>query len=122
MPGSDAKIWARGGSGLRECIDELLQAAHDSGIAWRGLKRFLGEIAERFGVKTCRKPLQPQGRELPIAIAARAPEQIDLTRDAFKEGPAQLGKQLRIVARRRCECRVQSSGFVGHAGAIGIEG
>ena len=52
MPRLDAKIRESAGSVLRECIDELLQAAHDSRITWRGIKGFLGQIAERFSMKT----------------------------------------------------------------------
>ena len=58
--------------------------------------------------------LEAQRRDFPVAVAARAAQQVDLLRQALDEGRAQLCEQRRVLARRGRQGRVEISGFVGH--------
>jgi hypothetical protein len=84
------------GSVPREVVQKSLEPADDAGLSRRAVERFLGEGDQRFGMKARGQPLEPHRGDLPIAVAARPTQQIDLPGKAFAESVAQFGKQLRI--------------------------
>ena len=91
-------------------FDEImLQAAHDHRIAWCSVERQFCKVCQRFVMKAGRQPLEPHRCHLPVAIAARPAQQIDLPRETIDERPAQFRQQLRIITGCRRQSRVQSS-------------
>ena len=110
MPRAVAAIRANPGLSARIDLEEIvLEAAHDHRIARRGIERQFGKVGQRFGMKAGRQSLEPHCRHLPIAVAARTAEQIDLAREAFNKSAAQFRQQLRIIAGSRRQSRVKSS-------------
>lgn len=101
-------------SGSGKTVDEALDPAHHAGFSGGGIKRFLGQRDQRIGVKTGGQPLQPQRGHLPVAIAARSPQQIGLAQDAGDKCLAQLDKYLQIRTCRGSDSRIESACFVSH--------
>jgi len=69
-----------------------------------------------------RQPLEAHRRDVPVAVAARAIEQVDVVFEALDKGPAQLRQQLGIVSGRSRERRVEGTDFVSHAAGLAGEG
>lgn len=118
MPSLSGKATVQGALTLCKFVEKTLDTAYDSGLAWRRIKRFLGQRDERIGMKTRRKPLQAHRRHLPVAVAARASQQIDLTCQTLDKRLTKFGKKGRIFARSSGESRVQSSSFIGHSATL----
>jgi len=93
-PNLSARTWS-----ARIDLDEIaLQAAQDYRVTRRAVERQFGQVCQGFGMKACRQSLEPHRRHLPVAVATRAAEQIDLARETVDKCPAQFSHQLRIVA------------------------
>lgn len=80
-------------------IKEIGQLAQNRRIAGHRLQRLFGKGDQRTGIEAGRQPLEPHRRNLPIAIAARPPQQVDLARKAVDKGLPQFKKQRCIIAR-----------------------
>jgi hypothetical protein len=107
---------------LGEFSDEPLQPPQDSRVARRGGENFIDDFVESFGVEAGGKAFEAQRSELPIAVATRAPEQIDLSGDTLVKCVAQLCQQLGIIPCGSGEGRVESTGFESHGTWVGDEG
>ena len=83
-----------GNSSLSCCkfVKKLADPAQDQRVARRTFKRFFGQPDQLLGVESCRNALEPHRAHLPIPVAARTLQQIDLTFDAFDKGLTQLKK------------------------------
>jgi hypothetical protein len=55
---------------------------------------------------------QPLRRDLPVGVAARPAQQVDLLRQAVDERRAQLGQQRRVLACRGGQRRLEISGYL----------
>lgn len=62
-----------------------------------------------------RKPLQSHRRHIPAAIAAGAPEQIELAGRAFEESGPQFAAQDSIIARRSGKGSIKGTVVESHA-------
>ena len=102
------------GSVGRKLVKKALQTPHDGGLSRGGFQRFLGQNDQRFGMKAGGKPLEAHGRDLPVAVAARTAQQVDLPRQAFREGRTQLREQLGIVARGGGQRGIKGTCFIRH--------
>lgn len=80
-------------SAAREVVQKCLQAPHDSRFARSRLKRLIGQNDQLVGMKACSQPFETQSRHLPVAIAARPAQQINLPGKAFGKCLPQFGKQ-----------------------------
>lgn len=101
-------------SGSRQILNECLQPANDGGLSGRGVKCLLGQLHQRIGMEAGGKPFDAHGRDVPIAIAASARQQVNLPRQTGDERFAQFREQQGIIACRCGKCRFKGSGFVGH--------
>lgn len=108
-----ALAWPTSTAGLgsaRINLDEIvLQTPHDHRVTRRGIERKFGKVCQGFGMEAGRQPLEAHCGHLPVAIAARAAQQIDLTRQAVDERTAQFRQQLRIIAGSSRQSRVQGT-------------
>ena len=97
---------------------QAVEPAQHSRLARRAVEGLLGE-ADQFGrVERRAESLEAHRGDLPVAVAARAAQQVDLLGQALDEGCAQLTQQRRVLARRGRQRRVKISGFVGHSPSI----
>jgi len=80
---------------------KLMQQADNPGVTGRRLGCFFRQCDQFARLKTGAQGLQPQRRQLPIAITARPPQQIYLPVKAGEKCPAQLFIQRCVVARSR---------------------
>ena len=110
-----AQVPSLADSGGGEIVQKGLQAADDAGLARSAVERFFGQQDQLFGVKAGGQAFEPHRRDLPVAVAARAPQQIDLPRQTLDKSEPQLGKQRRILARSGGESGVEGSSFIDHA-------
>ena len=113
-------------AGLRSAridLDEIvLQTAHDHRVPRRSVERQFGKVCQGFGMEAGGQPLEPHRGHLPVAIATRAAQQIDLARETVDECTAQFRQQLRIIPGGSRQSRVQSTRFISHSGGLTEEG
>ncbi len=95
--------------GAGKARDHRFNLADRHWLTWGGVKRDFGRLKQVFGMEAGRKTLQPHRRDMPIAIAARALQQIELARRAFKKCGPQLAQQSGIIASSRREGRIKST-------------
>jgi hypothetical protein len=79
------------------------------------VKGRLGGLKQVLGMEAGRKPLQPHRRHVPVAIAAGAPEQIELAGRTFEESGPQFAAQDGISARRSGKGRIKGTVVERHA-------
>lgn len=82
------------------------------------MQRNFGGLKQVFGMKTGGKPLEPHGRDMPIAIATRALQQIKLARGAVEECAAQFVQQRSVIASRSRKGGIKGSVVKGHGGEL----
>jgi hypothetical protein len=86
------------------------------------VKRDFSCLKEVVSVKAGRQALQPHGCDVPVAIAARTLEQVELLAGAFQKGRAQFLQQRGIIARCRRKCCIKSTIIKRHALVLGMFG
>lgn len=80
-------------------LDESLQPADHGRLSGSSFQCLVGDAQQGFDTEARRKAFQAHGGDMPVAIATRAPKQIDLPRDAFDECRPQFEEQRGIVSR-----------------------
>lgn len=98
-----------------EFVEKSLQAPNHGGIAWCGRECLFSEYDQRLGVKRGRKSLESQCSDLPVSVATRSAQKIDLARKTLGEGQPKLRKQRLVLASGGGKGGVKSSNFVYHA-------
>ena len=87
---------------------------HTGRFARRRFDRVLRGVKQFFGVETRRQPLKAHGRDVPVAVASRPSQQIQLLVRAFNKRCSQLVHQRRIIAGCRGQSRIEGSAFIRH--------
>ena len=95
--------------------DHLLDIADRGWFARRTVERMFGRKKQIFGVKARREAFQPHRRDIPVAITARAFQQIKLFDRAVVKSQPQFTQQVRIISCSCCQGGVKGSGFIDHA-------
>lgn len=103
-----------GSSDRRKLIQERLHSSNDAGFARRRFQCFVSQGDQRLGVKTDSQAFKPHRRDLPIAIATGAAQQVDLSGQTVDERRAKLRKERRVFTCRRREGGIESTSFIGH--------
>ena len=105
--------------GAGEAVQHRFDLTDRHRLTRGGVERDFGGLEQVFSVEAGRKALQPHRRDMPVAIAARALEQIELARGAIEEGGTQLAQQHGIIARRCCQSRIKGIVIDRHDSGIG---
>lgn len=91
-----------------------MHARQDDRIAGCAFQRFVGQIHHVVHAETGRQSPEPHRREVPIGIATRALEEVELALHPGNECRAKLGEQGGILANGRGQSGFKSTGFIGH--------
>jgi hypothetical protein len=98
---------AWGGSARDEKFAKPLHPPNHGRLARSGGDCLVGQLEQLSGMEARSQAFEPLSGDGPVAIAAGAPEQIEVAVEAFAECRAQLGEQRRIVSRRRRQRRFE---------------
>jgi len=104
----------RGGSPQRKFVEKGLQLAQNHRIARRAVQRLLRHRNQRPDLKTGRQPFEAHRGHFPIAVTARAAQQINLPGKTFMKAGAQFTHQHRIIASGGGKGCVKSACFISH--------
>lgn len=77
----------------RKAIEHPLDITDRGRFARRGFERIFCCKKQFFGVEAGRQTFESHGRDIPVAIATRASEQVELLGCAVDEGTAQFAQQ-----------------------------
>lgn len=91
-----------------------IELAQDNRIAGGAFQRNVGKIGDALNAEAGGEALESERGEMPVGVAPRASQQVDLARGAFDKRPAQFGNKGRIAANCGGQRRVQCSGFISH--------
>jgi len=93
---------------------ERLEPAQRHRIAGRGLQGLVRQFDQLIGMEARRQPFQPHRRDLPVAIATRTVEQVDLAIYTFDERQPQFLKKRKVIASGGSERCIEITGKISH--------
>lgn len=86
-----------------------IKLAQHHRIARSAIERAIGQIGYPLDAETGGKAAESQCGDMPVGVAARPVQQVDMMGGAFDERPAQFCDQGRVAAHGGGQCRVQCS-------------
>ena len=98
--------------------DQLRQPADGDRFPRCAVHRFFGQPDQLKRVETGTQAAQPPGRHVPIGIAARPFQQIDLFGQTVQKTCAKLRPQRRVIPCRRRQRLIEFTCFLGHEDGI----
>lgn len=97
-----------------EVRQKCLNLADHGGFTGRGIDCFIRQHNQVAGMKARRQPFQAHGCNIPIGIAARPFQQVDLARQTVNKCTAQLRQQSGIFACSSRQSGIKSAVFIQH--------
>lgn len=95
-----------------------MQPSQNRWVAGHRFERRFGKREQAVGMEAGGKTLQPHRGHLPIAVASRPAQKVDLPLRTLDECCAQLADQLRVMPGSSGEICVERTTFVGHPGTL----
>ncbi len=103
---------------VAEIIEQAANTIDDNRIARRSIHRFIGQMHQRRYAKAGGKTLKAQRGKMPVSVAPRPFQQVQLPPRAFQKRCVQFDDQQRVIPHCRCQIAIQGAIFKSHAVAI----